>query len=139
MDADSATPRYIPHNRVAGYRLTTLGVADHHPIHALDAHTLGRAPDLVDEPVERAGLRRLDSPVSVRIELLQYLSDVHIALADRRHQMVHVHQVQRPRHFQQVGVFRLCQTPPLDLPIEDLAAKLDRGRVLLDAQALTDL
>ena len=139
MDAHPPAPSYIPHNRVAGYGLTTLGVADHHAVDALDADPLGGAADFVHQPVERAGLRRLWRAVGLGIKLLQYLRHVDVALTDRSDQMVEIGEVEGLGDFQQVAVFGLRQPAALDLAVQDLTTQLDRCSVLLDAEALPDL
>src|SRR5450759_1213757 len=53
--------------------------------------------------------------------------------------MVQIGQVQHFGDLQQLGIFRPGNPPPLQLAIEDLAPELDRGRMLLDAEALANL
>ena len=100
MNAHPASTCHIPHNGVAGHRLTTLGVPDHHPVDALDADALGGTADLVDQPVERTRLRAFGGAVRLGIQLLQYLRDIDVALTNRRDQVIQVLQVERLGHFQ---------------------------------------
>src|SRR5438105_2175401 len=139
VNANSPASGYIPHNRIAGYGLTTLGVAYHQPIDALDADSLRRATDFVDEPIEGAGLWRLAFTVALRIQLPQHLRDVHVALANRRDEVIEVGEVKPLGDLREIRVLRLRQSAARDLPIEDFAAELDGGCVLLDTQALADL
>src|SRR5438874_9703770 len=122
MNANPSPSCYIPHNRVSGYRLTTLSVADHHAVDALNTDALGRSTNLVDQPVERALLWRLGGAVGLRIQLLQHLGDVDVALPDRGDEMIEILEVEGFRHFHEVGIFGLREPTALDFPIEDLAA-----------------
>src|SRR3954468_22113065 len=139
MNADAPSPRYIPHNRVAGYRLATLGISHHQTVDPLDPDAFWRSAHPVDQPVQWSLLRSFRSAVGLRVKLLQHLRNVDVALTDRSDEVIQVGQVQGLGYLEQIGVFRLGQPAALDLPIENLAAQLDRGCMLLDAEALTDL
>src|SRR5690242_6012019 len=93
MDAHAPTAGDISDDRVSWHWLAALGVANHQPVHPLDSHTL-RAPHAIDEPLQRARLRRVGSGIEIRMEELENLKDVDVALTDGGEQMGRVRQVE---------------------------------------------
>src|SRR5580704_8193178 len=67
VDADAAAARDVADHRVAGHRLTTLGVADHESVRALNADALAPAAYAVDQALEGARLGRGVGLVEVRV------------------------------------------------------------------------
>src|SRR5258706_9565700 len=82
VNANASSPCYIPHNRVPGYRLTTLRVPNHQPIDALNADALRRAANTIHEPIQRTLFRSVGRRLSVGVQLAHDLGHVHVALAN---------------------------------------------------------
>ena len=55
IDADAPSARHVAHDRVAGHRLTTLRVANHQTVGALNPDAFGPTPEPVDQPLDGRG------------------------------------------------------------------------------------
>src|SRR3954468_15585572 len=108
MDADAASASDIPDDLVSRNRLAALRIANHQPIDALNANALRLAAHLVHDPLERTRLR-LPRHFVFRVELLENLDDVDVALPDRRDEMRGVTQMQRARNLEQIVLARLAE------------------------------
>src|SRR5687768_13047885 len=84
VDAHAAPTRHVARHAVPGNGLAALGVADHEPVNALDAHAAGDAPDAIDQTLDDVRLRRLlVRGVDVRKERLEHARDIDVPLPQR--------------------------------------------------------
>src|SRR5581483_11890272 len=139
VNADTPPAGDVADNRVPRDRLTTLGVAHHEAVGALNADAFAPAADAVDQALERAGLGRSGFLVEVRMQNLERLQRMDVALTDRRHQVLGVVQAQFLGDGLELLVRRLRDPAALDFALEDLAANLLRRLFLFVAQPLPDL
>src|SRR5262245_24598472 len=137
MDPHPAPTRHIADDGITRHRLTTLGVAHHQPIDALNAYALRRARDRVDEALEHTRLRRL-ARFYLGEEVLDRERDVDVALADRREQMGRVSEAELSRRRVELIVVWLAQTPPLQLSVEHFLAELFSRRLRLALENLAN-